>query len=297
MKSNDAITFAPIVVGVMRLGTWGVNMDTQELERYIDECLEHGLSDFDHADIYGHYTEEAHFGEVIKRRPDLRQKMEITTKCGIKMRSENRPDHRVKSYDSTAAHIIQSTENSLKELGVERLKLLLLHRPDYLLDPSEVAEAFERLKNEGKVQFFGVSNYTTSQFELLNAQTPLVTNQLEVSLTHPDALDDGTLDQSLRLGLPPMAWSPFGGGQLFTDSEDPQIKRIQQVAGELGETYGASLDQLLLAWILKHPARIVPVIGSSKIQRVKSALDATKIQLSHEDWYQLLEASRGEEVP
>lgn len=284
------------MIGVMRLGSWGVEMGIKKLERYVDQCVELGLSDFDHADIYGHYTEEARFGEVIKRRPDLKQKLAITTKCGIKMVAQNRPDHLIKSYNSTSAHIIQSVENSLKVLGVDNIKLLLLHRPDYLMAPEEVRNVFDRLRGEGKVQYFGVSNFSISQFDLLNAYTPLVTHQIEMSLTHLDGLGDGTLDQCLKLGVRPMAWSPFGGGQLFSSSGNSRIKRLQQVIYQLGEKYGASADQISLAWVLKHPSRVIPVIGSSRIKRVQSALSATQLELSHEDWYLLLQASTGEEV-
>lgn len=290
------LTYSPLIVGTMRLGSWGANFDTQQLERYIDECLELGLMDFDHADIYGHYTEEAHFGEVIKRRPDLASKVRITTKCGIKLMTENRPSHQLKSYDSTAQHILTSVDQSLSDLGVEQVELLLLHRPDFLLNPHEVAEAFEQLRTQGKVKLFGVSNYSTSQFELLNAFTPLVTNQVEVSVLHLHALYDGTLDQCLRLGISPTAWSPFGGGAIFSESTDPRIQRIQEVATEIGKRHEATMDQVLLAWVFKHPSGIVPVIGSSKIARIKTALAATEITLSHEEWYQLLAASTGEEV-
>lgn len=290
------LTFSPLIVGTMRLGSWGANFDTQQLARYIDECLDLGLVDFDHADIYGHYTEESRFGEVLKRRPDLVQKVRITTKCGIKLVTENRPSHKLKSYDSTAQHILASVDRSLTDLGVEQVELMLLHRPDSLMNPHEVAEAFEKIKAQGKVKYFGVSNYTTSQFEMLNAFTPLLTNQVEVSLLHLNALYDGTLDQSLRLGITPTAWSPFGGGAIFSTSEDTRIQRIQQVATAIGQTHGASMDQILLAWIYKHPSGIVPVIGSSKVSRIQSALEASKISLSHEEWYQLLEASTGEEV-
>lgn len=296
MSQQPKIMFSPIVIGAMRLGNWGVNFSTAELENYIDRCLELGLTDFDHADIYGDYTEEAHFGEVLKRRPDLMKRVEITTKCGIKMLAASRPDHRIKSYDSTKEHIIQSAENSLKDLGVEQIKLLLLHRPDYLLHPAEVAEAFDSLRKAGKVAHFGVSNFTTSQFELLHSFTPLATNQIEFSATYLEPLDDGTLDQSLRKGLPPMAWSPFGGGDIFTETDDPRTIRIQEIALKLGATYEIGIDQVLLAWIRKHPAGVVPVIGSSKIDRIKSALEATSVQLSHEEWYEVLQASRGIEV-
>ncbi|MEM8886409.1 MAG: aldo/keto reductase [Bacteroidota bacterium] len=296
-KSDVSIEFSPIIVGAMRLGIWGVNMSTDELEKYIDQCLELGLKDFDHADIYGHYTEEARFGQLIKRRPDLKSKIRVTTKCGIKMLADNRPSHKIKSYDSGQAHIIASTENSLKELGVDCLDLYLIHRPDYLMDPAEIAEAVERLKKAGKIKHFGVSNFTPSQFDLLNSYTPLATNQIEVSLLHLNALDDGSLDQCIKHKIAPTAWSPFGGGSIFSEKEDIRVKRIRKTAAELGEKHEASIDQILLAWLFRHPSGIVPIVGSSKIERIKSAVEAAHIKLSREEWYELLEASRGEEVP
>ena len=297
METNAAMAFSPIIIGVMRLGVWGSNLSSDDLEKFIDACVEMGLRDFDHADIYGHYTEEQRFGEVLKRRPDLRSEIRITTKCGIRLVTPNRPQHRIKSYDSTKEHIIWSAENSVRELGVDHLDVLLLHRPDYLMDPAEVVEAFEELKQRGLVKDFGVSNFSPSQFELLHAHTPLVTNQVEISLLHRNAFEDGTLDQCMRLGVVPTAWSPFGGGAIFSDSaDDPDLKRIRMVLQRLAESYDASMDQILLAWLLKHPAGIIPVLGTSRISRVEIALAALKITLSHEDWYELWEAASGHEV-
>jgi len=298
MEANHTdLVFSPIIVGTMRWGTWGAQLSSQEVEHFIDECLDRGLRDFDHADIYGDYTEEGHFGEVIKRRPDLKSKIQITTKCGIKRFCTNRPSHKINSYNSTKAHIIDSSENSLRELGVDHIDVLLIHRPDYLMDPVEVAEAFSELQSSGKVRAFGVSNFTTSQVELLSQHFPLITNQIEFSITHHDPLDNGSLDQCIRKSIIPTAWSPFGGGNIFTNSDDAQIKRIQTIANALGVKYNASLDQILLAWILKHPSGIIPVIGSSKIERVKSALGAKQFELTHEEWYQLWEAATGHPVP
>jgi len=294
--SNHRITFSPLIVGVMRLGAWGAKLSTQQVESYIDQCLDLGLTDFDHADIYGHYTEEGRFGDVLRRRPDLAQRVQLTTKCGIKILADNRPAHTLKSYNATKAHIIQSTDNSLQYLGVERLKLQMIHRPDWLLHPHEVAEAVEQLKAAGKIEHFGVSNFTASQFDMLNAFTPLATNQIEFSLTNRQPLNDGTLDLCLKLGLSPTAWSPFGGGEIFGASNKPDIQRIQQAATLLGKQYNATIDQILLAWLLKHPAGVVPIVGSSKVSRVASALKATEINLSHEHWYRLLQAATGHEV-
>ena len=262
----------------------------------MDACVDMGFKDFDHADIYGHYTEEQRFGEVIKRRPDLKSKIQITTKCGIRLLTPNRPKHQVKSYDSTKAHILWSAEHSLKQLGVEVLDVLLLHRPDYLMDIYEVAEAVEQLKKEGKIKAFGVSNYSYTQFEILNSCTPLITNQLEISLLHRNAFEDGRLDQCRKLGIRPTAWSPFGGGTIFSKTIDAEVKSIKKVLQQLGEKYKASADQILLAFLLKHPSGIIPILGSTKIARIKTAKAALDISLSHEDWYKLWEAALGQEV-
>jgi len=295
-KDSNTIQFSPLIIGTMRLGDWGVNMDTDELEHFIDACLDLGLNDFDHADIYGHYTEEERFGRVIKRRSDLKSKIQVTTKCGIQLTTPNRPDFSIKSYNSTKKHIIWSAENSLKQLGLDCLDLLLIHRPDYLMNPHEIAEAFEILKKEGKVKTFGASNFTVSQFDLLNSLTPLVTHQIEVSILHLDAFTDGTLDQCMKLGIRPTAWSPFGGGVIFTDSEDESALAIHKVLKVLKEKYSAQADQVLLAFVLKHPSGIITVMGTSKIERIEAAQKALEIDLSHEDWYKLHEAATGKEV-
>ncbi len=297
-QENDTqISFAPLIVGTMRLGEWGAKMSTKEYEGFIEECLEMGLNDFDHADIYGHYSTEEEFGQVLKQRPELRQKMQLTTKCGIKLPTPRRPDFRTQSYDSTKAHIISSAEQSLKNLSTDYLDLLLIHRPDFLMDPSEIAEAFETLRSAGKVLHFGVSNFTPSQFDLLNSFTPLVNNQVEISLTHLNPFEDGTLDQCLKHRIIPTAWSPLGGGAIFSNDPDEQTVRIQKACDILCEKYNAGRDQIILAWLLKHPAGIIPVLGTTKVSRIAKALESTKINLSHQEWYELWEASKGEPVP
>ena len=168
----------------MRLGSWGVDLSSADLESFIDGCVDMGLVDFDHADIYGHYTEEGRFGDVMRRRPDLKAKLKVTTKCGIKLLTENRPSHKIKSYDSTREHIIWSADNSLQQLGVDRLDVLLLHRPDFLMHPDDIAEAFSQLRSSGKVLHFGVSNFSSSQFDLLHSVFPLVTHQVEICLLY-----------------------------------------------------------------------------------------------------------------
>jgi len=287
---------SPLIIGTMRLGTWGSKLSTQAYEEFIEGCLELDLIDFDHADIYGDHTTEEDFGKVFKNQPNLREKLRITTKCGIKMVAANRPDHRIKSYDLSKSYIIASVERSLQNLHTDYIDVLLLHRPDYLLDPSDIAEAFAQLKKDGKVHSFGVSNFTPSQFDLLNSATPLVTNQIEVSLLHRNAFEDGTLDQCVKTGTIPAAWSPLGGGQLFQNSDDQQIQTIRKVLSELSEKYQLAADQLLYAWLKKHPAGIIPVLGTSKLERIKKAHEAIHADITREEWYMLWQAAIGTEV-
>ncbi len=290
---------SPLIVGMMRLGEWGVKMNTSELETIVEQCIELGLQDFDHADIYGNYSTETDFGKLLQKRPDLRSKIRITSKCTVRLVSDRRPEHRINFYDSSKSHILTSVDQSLKELSTDYLDLFLIHRPDYLMNPNEVAAAFEILHSSGKVKHFGVSNYSPSQFDLLQSYSPvpLVTNQVEISILHLNPFNDGTLDQCLKNRISPTAWSPFGGGRIFQNTEDEQIIRIKKIAEELAEKYNVQIDQILLAWLFKHPSGIIPVLGTSKISRIKNALDATKIKLTHQEWYELLEASTGVRVP
>ena len=287
---------APFMVGTMRMGQWGSKMNTSEIEKFIEGCIALDLMDFDHADIYGSYTTEADFGAVLKKRPDLRTQMRITTKCGIKMVSENRPEHLIKSYDLTKDHIKRSVENSLIALHTDHIDTLLLHRPDYLLDPHEIASAFTELENEGKVKYFGVSNFSVSQFELLQEIFPLCTHQVEVSLLHREAFENGVLDQCQKWGITPTAWSPLGGGALLKSSEDQDMAKVQKKITTLCEKHDAQPDQVLLAWLRKHSAGIVPVLGTSKLSRIKNAKDSLKINLTHEEWYMLWQAATGTEI-
>ena len=276
----------------MRWGDWGADLAQADLRRLIEGCLEARVTAFDHADIYGDYTEEARFGRVLAEAPHLREGMTLITKCGIRMVAEARPAHRFKSYDSGAAHIRASVEASLRALRTDRLDVLLLHRPDYLMDAAEVADVFAELRDEGKVLAFGTSNFTVAQFELLAGCWPdLLTNQIEYSLTQLAPLSDGTLDQAQRLGCPPMIWSPLGGGALL-NAGDALTGKLDEVAARLGSTP----DRVAYAWLLRHPSRPTLVTGSSRLERIVRAREAEAIALDRETWYELLEAARGHEV-
>jgi predicted oxidoreductase len=295
--ASDGPRFSRLVAGLWRLAEW--EMSPNDLVGWIEECLGMGITTFDHADIYGDYLCERLFGEALAAKPSLREKMQIVTKCGIKLVSRYRPENAVQYYDTSKAHIIGAVENSLEMLRTDHIDLLMIHRPDPLMNADEVAEAFDELRRAGKALHFGVSNFTPWQYELLSSRLdyPLVTNQVEISVMNLAALHDGTVDQCQQYRISPMAWSPFGGGELFqSDSEKAvRVRRaLTAVGDELG---GVSVDQVALAWIFTHPARILPVLGTGKIDRIKAAAAAEGLSLSRQQWFAVWIASMGHEVP
>jgi len=291
------MNFSRFSLGLMRLNDWGFT--TSQLIRFIEQNLDLGITTMDHADIYGSYTCEENFGKAMAGRHSLRSKMQIVSKCGIKLVSVNRPLHTIHAYDTSKKHILQSAENSLKYLQTDYLDLLLIHRPDPLMNADEIAEAFRQLKADGKVLHFGVSNFSTSQFDLLQSRLdfPLVTNQIEVSVMKLDSMYDGVLEQCQQYRIKPMAWSPMAGGNLFHSSEARAI-RLRKALDNIGKaTGGYGMDQIAMAWLLQHPSGIVPVIGSGNIDRIKKAVESEKIRLTGDQWFSILEASTGVEVP
>lgn len=295
--SKDGPQFSRLVHGLWRLAGW--NKDGRQVGELIRFCVERGITTFDHADIYGDYTCEQLFGRALRGTGIGRSDIQLVTKCGIKLVSGNRPHHGIKSYDTSASHITASVDNSLKCLGTDYIDLLLIHRPDPLMDPQEVNRAFTALRNAGKVRHFGVSNFLPSQYELLRSglDVPLVTNQIEYSVMHVDGHADGTIDLCQRLGVRPMAWSPLGGGRLFEKDCD-QAVRLCGVLGRIGrELGGASVDQVALAWVLMHPAGFLPVLGTGSAARIDNAIGALDLTLSREQWFDVWRASVGKDVP
>jgi predicted oxidoreductase len=290
----DGPTLSAIVAGVWRMASW--QLDVAARVRWIEECAALGVTSFDHADIYGDYRVEALFGEALAAAPGLRDRLQLVTKCGIRLVSAQRPAHGRKSYDSSPAHVVDSVERSLRALRTDRIDLLLLHRPDLLMAPDALAETFRTLRDAGKVLHVGVSNHAPSQLALLHRRHPVATNQIELSPLHLDALHDGTLDQCLDLGLRPMAWSPLAGGRLFTDDAVP-AQRVRAALQALGERHGVSAATIAYAWVLRHPSGPVPITGSRRIAAIGEAVAALRVPLSAEEWYGVWEAGAGHEVP
>ncbi|GLQ46436.1 oxidoreductase [Dyella lipolytica] len=290
---TQAFELSPIVAGLWRIVDW--NLSVQERVRWIEHALELGISSFDHADIYGDYRAEGLFGEALKAAPNLRDRMQLITKCGIRLRSAQRP-YRINYYDTSAAYVRAQVEQSLRNLHIDRLDLVLIHRPDYLMDAAALAETFAALTREGKVAHWGVSNHSTNQFALLHQHHALLTNQVELSPLQMGALDDGTLDQAQQLGLRPMIWSPLAGGRLFT-GEDEQAQRVRAEMTAMAARYNVSLTTLAFAWVLRHPSRPHPITGSGRIDGLRDAAAALNVRLGEEDWYAIWTASKGHSVP
>lgn len=276
-----------------RLADW--NLATAQCVRWIEQALELGIHSFDHADIYGDERVEMLFGEALKAAPGLRDRLQLISKCGIRLASSS-PDVQVKHYDTSPAYVRAQVEQSLHRLHTESLDLVLIHRPDLLMDAAELADTFATLTREGKVQHWGVSNHNTAQFSLLHRHYPLSTHQVELSPLAMQALHDGTLEQCQQLGIRPMLWSPLGGGRLFTGM-DETAQRLRTTMNAIAKHYGISLATLAYAWLLRHPSRPHPITGSGRIDGLREATAALKVTLDAQDWYAIWTASSGHAVP
>ncbi len=291
--SSGGPDLSRIVAGMWRMTEWG--MSVEQRVAFIERCIALGVTSFDHADIYGGYGVESLFGDALRLQPSLRDRIELISKCGIKLVSPQRPQHSIQHYDTSAAHINASVEESLRQLGTDRLDLLLIHRPDPLMDFDEVARTFESLRQAGKVRHFGVSNFSRHQFEALDRRIKLATNQVEFSPLHTAPMFDQTFDGMQDLGVAPMIWSPLAGGRLFNGGEDNADNLrlvIKGIADELGQPFAS----VVFAWIMQLPSRPVPLTGTGRIEAIAVAVAGTQFTLSRSDWFSILRAARGHEV-
>ncbi|MBP7396107.1 MAG: aldo/keto reductase [Flavobacterium sp.] len=286
-------SLSPIIAGAMNWGVWDKNLKTKEMENLIHICFENKITTFDHADIYGSYTTEAQFGKALSNSKIKREQIQLISKCGIQMLAEKR-NNTIKHYDYSKDYIIWSVENSLKNLKTDFLDVLLLHRPSPLMQADEIAEAVEKLKSEGKIIDFGVSNFTSSQTELIRQKTPISYNQIQFSATDYQPMLDGSLDYMQLHQIRPLSWNPLGS--VFRQ-ENMQTYRLRKLLATLVSKYEIGADTILLAWILKHPAHIIPIAGTVNVARIQALMKATELQLSQEDWFAIWTESMGNEVP
>ena len=284
--------FSRIISGVMTWGVWGKNLDEKQMIEVMNTCIENGINTFDHADIYGGYTTEASFGNAFLNSSIDREKIKLITKCGIA--SVDGRNNKIKHYNYSKEYIVWSVENALQNLKTDYLDALLLHRPSPLMQSDEIAEAIQKLKMEGKIKSFGVSNFTPLQTELLNQKVNVEFNQIQFSATNVSPMLDGSLDFMQIHKITPMAWNPLGN--VFRENNE-QTQRLNKLLSLLELKYNASKEVLLLAWIMQHPAGILPVIGTTNTGRIKIAVKATSLQLDLEDWFAIWTESAGQKVP
>jgi predicted oxidoreductase len=285
-------TLSPIIAGTMNWGIWGKNLNTTEMAQTIRLCLENSITTFDHADIYGGYTTEGHFGKAFGESSIAREKIQIISKCGIQL-TEVR-NNKIKHYDYSKEYIIWSVENSLKNLQTDYLDVLLLHRPSPLIMADEIAEAISKLKSEGKIIDFGVSNFTASQTELIRQKIEINYNQIQFSATQHEAMLDGNLDYMKIHNIRPMSWNPLG--TVFREDNE-QTRRLKKVLVQMVEKYEVGSDTILLAWILKHPSQIIPIAGTVNTARIQALKKAIELDLDSLDWFAIWSESMGNKVP
>lgn len=306
---TSSLNVSRLCYGCWRIIGWSPNEITpamgESARRAIITAYESGYTFFDHANIYCWGMAEEVFGNVMKEVSGMRERVIIASKCGIRRKGDPTPAMPAR-WDFSASHIVASTEASLRRLGIETLDVLMLHRPDYLADPAEIARAFTQLKDAGKVRFFGISNFRPSLAAAVHAacHVPLVTHQVEISLAKLDALTDGTLDQCLATKMTPMAWSPLAGGQLaegakriLPSQQHYLIPPIIEALDPIAKARGVSRSVIALAWLMKHPSKIIPVVGSTHPDRIREATKAVEIELTREEWYRLFVAASGTPLP
>lgn len=285
-------TLSPVIAGTMNWGDWDKKLTTSEMVHLMNICIENKITTFDHADIYGGYTTEAQFGKAFAESKISREKMQLISKCGIQ-HTQGRPNT-IKHYDYSKKYIIWSVENSLKNLQTDYLDVLLLHRPSPLMQADEIAEAVLKLKSERKIIDFGLSNFTPSQTELIAQKTNVSYNQIQFSATHHEAMLDGSLDYMQVNDIRPMSWNPLG--TVFREDIE-QTRRLKKLLVQLVEKYSVGSDTILLAWILKHPAKIIPVAGTVNIARIQALMKAVELELDQLDWFAIWTESMGNKVP
>ena len=287
------LTFSRLVYGMWRIGD-DTDTSSMHVQAKIEACLAQGITTMDQADIYGGYTAEAILGNALKASPGLRDKLEIVTKCDIVAPAGRHATARVKHYDTSAAHITASVEASLRDMGTDHVDLLLIHRPDPLIDPDETGPALDALVASGKVLAVGVSNFRPWDFSLLQSsmENNLVTNQIEMSLLATDTFVNGDLAYLQERMVPPMAWSPLGGGRLMDGSKPELLAALKRIGSE----HGVDETAVAVAWLLRHPATILPVMGTNSLDRIAKIADAIKMEMDRQTWFELYTLAIGREV-
>ena len=277
----------------MNWGAWGSNLSTKKVADLIVNSIEFGINTFDNADIYGGYTTEELFGNGLAESGIERERIKIISKFGIMYPSDKLPI-KVKHYDYSKGHIVKSIENSLKNLKTDYIDCVLLHRPSPLMDINEISDTINELLNSGKIKSFGVSNFSAQQIQVFEDKIKIDCNQIQCSLNHLEPIYDGTLEYMQTKNIKPMAWKPLGD---YYVKDNDQNNRIRKKVKKFTKKYNCSETQILLAWLIKHPSNIIPVVGTTKIDRLKESIDSIITDIELVDWFEILEASQGKRVP
>lgn len=297
VKLVEGLEFSRIIHGQMRILDW--NMSSAELLKFTEQIMELGIDTFDNANIYGNYSCEDTVGKALLLKPSLRKAMKIVTKCGIKIMSNKFPKQKIQYYDYTHDYIIGEAEKSLRNLRTDYIDVLLLHRPSDVLNPEEVAKAFDKLKKEGKVRHFGVSNFLSHDYSMLQSYTDekLVTNQVEISPYSITHFENGNMNFFLEKRIKPMAYCPMANGKLVIPT-DEKSERVVKVLKDIAEELNVDgIDKVIYSWLFMHPSTIMPITGSGKIDRIKRSVEALSLKMSVEQWSRIFTASRGIALP
>jgi predicted oxidoreductase len=297
VKLAEGLEFSRIIHGQMRITDW--NMSSPDLLKFTEQIMKLGIDTFDNADIYGDYSCEELFGRALQLKPSIRDKMILVTKCGIKIMSEKFPKQKIQHYDYSFNYIIGEAEKSLRNLRTDYIDVLLLHRPSDLLNPQEVAKAFDKLKKEGKVRYFGVSNFLPHDYSMLQSYTDekMVTNQVEISpytITH---FENGNMNFFLEKRIKPMAWCPMARGKLINPTDEKSVRIVKVLKEIAGELNADGIDKIIYSWLFMHPSAIMPINGSGKIDHIRRTAEALELKMSLEQWSRIFTASRGTALP
>ncbi|MHD0383543.1 aldo/keto reductase [Staphylococcus simulans] len=299
VKINRNVTYSKMIQGFWRLNDWQIT--TQDLNRYLHQLVELGVTTMDHADIYGDYRCEQLFGDALALSPELRDQIELVSKCGIILPTDQFAQFDGHRYDLSKQHIVEAVNRSLQNLKTDVLDTLLIHRPSPLMDPNEVRDALDVLVEAGKIKSFGVSNFNNTQYDLLNQgikshKLHIAVNQLEVSPYHAAPIYDGTIDHMYRDDVKIMAWSPLAGGKLL-NVEDAKSKRVMSIISPLAYKYNVAPASIVTAWLVKHPATIMPIMGTSQIERMQDAVKGLELTLTDQEWFDIYVAVLGQDIP
>jgi len=287
--------FSKVVAGVIRWGSWGTKMSSSKMGAMIRSCVELGVTTFDHADIYGNYTTEREFGDAMILSGVSREEIQLITKCGIIKPCAEKPGFQISHYNTSKRHILESVDQSLENLNTEYIDVLMINRPSPIMNYEEMGEAFHLLKESGKVREFGVVNFSPDQIRAMRKYYPISSNQVEVSMTHLTPLFDGTIDTCVAHDIIPMSWSPLGGGSIYTNTKTG--KKLEMRLQKLADKYEWTLSEMALLFLLHHPAGIVPVVNYAKPDKIKETVDLLDVEISNEQWFEILISSQGEELP